>query len=411
VRVEGNREPVRMMFLALEYVSRTMPGPRWVTYGGAVHNRLTDLGVTAVTFGLGLVGPGTHNTDWSLPLGAAIGTALYWRRRSPFGVLVICFVLGLVQLGAALAGGLDGPALPGFYDLGIIVAIYSAVAYGTRTTTLLAVTGGLSGAAAATLVWARTVHNTENAVLAISALFAPVLLAWALGTTARTRRAYLASLEDRAERLQREREALARVAVAEERERIARELHDILAHSVSLMVVQSDGADAAIEQEKLGEARKAVAAIGRTGRDALADLRLLLGTLRSDRGLAEPQPGIDQLQDLIGSVPLKVRLRVDGKPRELPQGLALAVFRIVQEALTNTVKHAGPGASADVRLTYSGGAMEVEVADDGRGPVTPGRSGHGLIGMRERVAMFGGTFTAGPRPSGGFRVLARLPWM
>ena len=270
--------------------------------------------------------------------------------------------------------------------------------------------GGIGGAAVAALVWASLVRNTLNEVVAWTALFAPVLLAWAFGTVARTRRAYLAGLEDRAERLQREREALARVAVAEERERIARELHDIIAHSVSLMVVQSDGADAAIEQQDIGEARTAVAAIGRTGRAALTDLRLLLGVLRSDRGIAEPQPGIGQLQDLIESVPLPVRLRVDGEPRDLPQGLALAVFRIVQEALTNTVKHAGPEASADVRLRYSGSAMEVEVADDGRGLTAPGRSGHGLIGMRERAAMFGGTFTAGPGAAGGFRVLAWLPW-
>jgi signal transduction histidine kinase len=272
------------------------------------------------------------------------------------------------------------------------------------------VAGGIGGAGVAALVWASTVRNTWNEVAALTALFAPVLLAWAFGTAARTRRAYLAGLEDRAERLQREREALAQVAVAQERERIARELHDIIAHSVSLMVVQSDGADAAIEQENIGEARKAVAAIGCTGRAALTDLRLLLGILRSDHEIAEPQPGIEQLQELIGSVPLKVRLRVDGEPRELPQGLALAVFRIVQEALTNTVKHAGPEVSADVRLRYSSNAMEVEVSDNGPGLILPSRSGHGLIGMRERTAMFGGTFTAGPRPAGGFRVLAWLPW-
>ncbi|MGH3170261.1 MAG: sensor histidine kinase [Trebonia sp.] len=380
-----------------------------------MHRRLTDLGVALIPFVLGLADPGAHGGGWSLPLSAAIGVSLYWRRRFPFAVLAACFALGLIQLAAALTGGVNGRALPGFYDLGIIIAIYSAVAYGTRTARLAAVAGGMSGAAIAVAVWASNVQNTENEIVAISALFAPVMLAWALGTAARNRRAFLAGLEDRAERLQREREALARVAVAEERERIARELHDIIAHSVSLMVVQSDGADAAIEQDNLGEARKAVAAIGRTGRDALTDLRLLLGMLRDDRGIAEPQPGIDQLQDLIESVPLTVRLRVDGERRELPQGLALAVFRIVQEALTNTVKHAGPEACADVRLSYASGAMEVEVADDGLpsggyGHRTSSPAGHGLIGMRERAAMFGGTFTAGPRAAGGFRVLARLPW-
>jgi signal transduction histidine kinase len=387
-----------------------MPGRRRVTYGGAVYSRLTDLGVAAIPLVFGLLGPGAHGTGWSLPLSAAISVALYWRRRFPLLVLVACFLLGLTQLTAALRGGVIDRVLPGFYDLGIIIAIYSAVAYGTRWARLIAVVGGIGGAAAGALVWASTVRNTWNEVAALTALFAPVLLAWAFGTATRARRAYLAGLEDRAERLQREREALARVAVAEERERIARELHDIIAHSVSLMVVQSDGADAAIEQENIGEARKAVAAIGCTGRAALTDLRLLLGMLRRDHEMAEPQPGIEQLQDLIGSVPLPVRLRVDGEPRELPQGLALAVFRIVQEALTNTVKHAGPEASADIRLRYSSSAMEVEVSDDGRGLMAPSQSGHGLIGMRERAALFGGTFTAGPRPAGGFRVLAWLPW-
>jgi signal transduction histidine kinase len=375
-----------------------------------VRSRLTDLGVAAIPFGLGLVGPGAHGIGWSLALSAVMSASLFWWRRAPFAVLAVCFVLGLTQVTVALVAGPVDRTLPGLYDLAIIIAIYAAVAYGTRAARLVAVTGGLAGATLGALVWASTVRNTGNELVAFCVLFAPVLLAWAFGTVTRTRRAYLAGLEDRAERLQREREALARVAVAEERERIARELHDIIAHSVSLMIIQSDGAEAAIEQEDIGEARKAVVAIGRTGRDALTDLRLLLGILRSDRGIAEPQPGIDQLEDLIGSVPLTVRLRVEGRPCELPQGLALAVFRIVQEALTNTVKHAGPEASADVRLSYCGSAMEVEVADDGCGLIPGGQDGHGLIGMRERVSMFGGTFTAGPRPSGGFCVLARLPW-
>jgi len=370
-----------------------------------------DLGVAAIPLGLGLVGPGAHGLGgWNLLLSAIMGVSLYWRRRAPLAVLAVCFAIGLAQVTAALGRGLDSQTMPGFYDLGIIIAIYSAVAYGPPATRLAAVAGGIGGAAVATLVWASAVRNTWNETLACFVLFAPVLLAWAIGTVTRTRRAYLAGLEDRAERLQREREALAQVAVAQERERIARELHDILAHSVSLMIVASDGAEAAIEQQNIGEARKAVAAIGQTGRDALTDLRLLLGMLRTDRGIAEPQPGLDQLEDLVGSVPLTVRLRVEGPPRELPHPLALAVFRIVQEALTNAVKHAGPEASADVRLSYSSGAMEVEVSDDGRGLIPPGRNGHGLIGMRERVAMFGGTFTAGPRSAGGFRVLARLPW-
>ena len=132
--------------------------------------------------------------------------------------------------------------------------------------------------------------------------------------------------------------------------------------------------------------------------------------LRGDHDITAPQPGTDQLADLISSVPLPVRLRVDGPPRELHQGLALAAFRIVQEALTNTIKHGGPGASAAVRLHYQDTALEVEVTDDGSGSGIPARAGHGLIGMRERAAMFGGALSAGPQSSGGFRILARLPW-
>jgi signal transduction histidine kinase len=387
-----------------------MPAAARVTYRGPVRNRLTDLGVAAIPVVFGLTGPGAHGTGWVLPLSAGIGVSLYWRRRFPLAALAACFAFGLVELSVALDGGYRPILLPGLYDLGIIIAIYSAVAYGGRAARLAAVAGGIAGAVAATLVWVSGVPSLPNQLFAMCILFAPVLVAWALGTAARTRRAYLASLEDRARRLQREREALARAAVAEERMRIARELHDIVAHSVSLMIVASDGAEAAIEQDNPGEARAAIAAIGRTGRASLTDLRLLVGMLRADPGIAEPQPGLGQLQDLIDSIPLKVRLDIHGEPRELPQGLALAVFRIVQEALTNTVKHAGPDASADVRLTFGADAVEVEVADDGQGPGTADGSGHGLIGMRERAVMHGGAFTAGPRPSGGFRVLARLPW-
>lgn len=387
-----------------------MPEAGRLAYRGAVRNRLTDLGVAAIPVVLGLTGPGAHGAGWALPLSLGIGVALFWRRRFPLAALAGCFAFGLVELSVALTGGYRPVLLPGLYDVGIVIAIYSAVAYGGRTARLAAVAGGIAGAAAATLVWVGGVRSTANQLFAMGILFTPVLVAWALATAARTRRAYLASLEDRARQLQREREALARAAVAEERMRIARELHDIVAHSVSLMIVAADGAEAAIEQDNPGEARTAVAAIGRTGRASLTDLRLLVGMLRADPGIAGPQPGLGQLQDLIDSFPLKVRLDVRGEPRELPQGLALAVFRIVQEALTNTVKHAGPDASADVRLSYQTDAVEVEVADDGQGPGSADGSGHGLIGMRERAAMCSGAFTAGPRPCGGFRVLARLPW-
>jgi signal transduction histidine kinase len=363
-----------------------------------------------VLVGVGLLSRAGYHAEWSLAFMAVFSVPLYWGRRYPLAVLVVVFAAGLVQVTAAALSGVGRVTLVGPYDVGIILAIYFAVSYGERWTRIFAVAGGIAGAAAGATVWLGPKMSTPNVTLGLCVLFAPVLLAWAIGTTARTRRSYLAGLVERAERLEREREALALVAVAQERERIARELHDIVAHGVSLMVVQSDGAEAAIQQENLAEARKAVAAIGRTGRDALTELRLLLGMLRSDHELEGPQPGTDQLEDLIASVPAEVRLSIEGPSRELPQGLALAVFRIVQEALTNTIKHAGPDASADVRLSYRNSALEVEVTDDGHGMTSPDGTGHGLIGMRERVAMFGGTLIAGPQQDGGFRVRALLPW-
>lgn len=369
-----------------------------------------DLGAVAIPLGVGLLSRAGYQSGWSPAFLAVFSVPLYWGRRYPLAVLLVVFTAGLVQVTAAALSGQGAVTLVGLYDLGIILAIYFAVSYGQRLTRVLAVAGGLAGAAAGAAVWLGPRMSTPNMTLGLGLLFAPVLLAWATGTTTRTRRAYLAGLVERADRLERERQALALVAVAEERERIARELHDIVAHSVSLMVVASDGADAALEQRDTAEARKAVVAIGRTGRDALTELRLLLGMLRSDPELAGPQPGAGQLKELIDSVPVQVRLSVEGPERELPQGLGLAVFRIVQEALTNTVKHAGPDARADVRLSYGDRALEIEVTDDGNGAAPPGPPGHGLIGMRERAAMFGGMLTAGPGPAGGFRVRALLPW-
>jgi signal transduction histidine kinase len=386
-----------------------MPACCRPAYGGQVRSRLLDLGVAVIPFGLGIWGPGRPFLGWALALGVAFSVPLFWRRRHPLAVLLVTYLIGLVQVLVASQAGQALRTPPGLYDLGIVIAIYSAVAYGSRAARLVAVGGGICGAVAGTLMW-LTALKGPNLLIGMTVLFAPVLVAWAAGTATRTRHAYLAALVERAERLEREREALARAAVAEERARIAREIHDIVAHSVSVMVVQSDGAEAAADQDHPDEVRTAIAAIGRTGRDALTELRLLLGMLRGDHDIAAPQPGTDQLADLIRSVPLPVRLRVEGPPRELQQGLALAAFRIVQEALTNTIKHGGPGASADVRLDYRDTALEVEVTDDGAGTASPAPAGHGLIGMRERAAMFGGSLSAGPQSSGGFRVLARLPW-
>lgn len=202
------------------------------------------------------------------------------------------------------------------------------------------------------------------------------------------------------------------MAVAEERSRIARELHDVIAHSVSVMVVQAQASQRLLDGEQ-GEARQALGSIETTGRQALTEMRRLLGILRrTDAELAlAPQPGLGSLDALIGQFResgLPVDLRVEGEPRSLPPGVDLSAYRIVQEALTNALKHAGP-ARADVVVRYSDDGVELEIADDGPGTGKGGGSGHGLVGMRERVALYGGTLESGKQDGGGYFVRARLP--
>ena len=218
--------------------------------------------------------------------------------------------------------------------------------------------------------------------------------------------------EERAELAERERELAAREAVVEERARIARELHDAIAHNVSMMVVQA-GAERRVVGGANGTTREVLQTIEQIGRGALTEMRRLVGMLRSDADdpLA-PQPGLDDLPTLVGQVReagLPVELRVDGERRELPVGIELSAYRIVQEALTNALKHAGD-AHASVRVRYGADSLELEIVDDGAGARTrAGSGGHGLVGMRERVALYGGRLDAGRRPSGGFAVRVLLP--
>jgi signal transduction histidine kinase len=210
-----------------------------------------------------------------------------------------------------------------------------------------------------------------------------------------------------------ERDERARAAVAEERTRIARELHDVVAHAVSVMVVQARGGRKRLEAEP-DEAREAFDTIERTGQQALAEMRRLLGALRADdEALAlAPQPSLSRLDALAAEVTragLPVDLRVEGEPAELPPGVDVSAYRIVQEALTNALKHAGP-ARAVVHVRYGDGKLDIEVADDGRGSTNGGGGGHGLVGIRERVTVYGGDFEAGGRAGGGYAVRATLPY-
>jgi signal transduction histidine kinase len=319
-----------------------------------------------------------------------------------------------VVLGISVASGLAFAALglpPVILGVAILVAVYSVAAYGERWVSL----AGLAAAAVGSAAVQLTPGRFENPTPVVNTLILGA--AWLLGHFVDVRRAYTDQLE-RTAKLERTRAELARRAVTEERLRLARELHDVVAHSISVIAVQS-GVGAHVASTQPEEAAKALAAIEATSRAALVELRRLLGVLRQEgepQGDLAPVPGLADLDSLLAEVAkagLGVRLRVEGTPSELPAGVDLSAYRIVQEALTNVVKHAGE-ARAQVTIGYRDQDILVEVTDDGPGVTAPtgdGRAevGHGLIGMRERVQVFGGDLEAGPRPGGGFRVAARLP--
>jgi signal transduction histidine kinase len=353
--------------------------------------------------------PSAEGIDWRGPdvLGAllAVLTAapIAWRRRWPMSVLVVTAV-------AAVAYEVLGYATS-IAPFGLLVALYTVAAHCDRARSRLAallVAVGLG----IVLLTARWEVNLGT----IISNFVVFGTAWVIGDNLKTRRAFVASLHERAERAEQTRVAEAERAVAEERTRIARELHDVVAHSMSVMVVQAGAARRVLDREP-DRAAEALQAIETTGREALTEMRRLLGVLR-DQGEARPelapQPTIDGIGSLVehfADAGLPVTLERFGVERELPAGIGLSAYRIVQEGLTNALKHAGPDTRVEVKVRYRDDDIEVEVLDDGRGVTSspPDGSGHGLVGMRERVDVCGGDLKAGPRPGGGFAVRARLP--
>jgi signal transduction histidine kinase len=246
-------------------------------------------------------------------------------------------------------------------------------------------------------------------ILFVSIIFGGV---WATGRLVHARQQTADAMAGRAELAEREREERARAAVAEERARIARELHDVVAHSISVMVVQA-GAERRALGDKQDETREVLLTIEQTGRQTLTEMRRLLGMLRRSDDELElaPQPGmehVDALIDKVREAGLPVTLNVEGDAAPLPAGVDLSAYRIVQEALTNALKHAGP-ASARVTVRYRDDELELDIVDDGAGAVNEDGGGHGLIGMHERVSMFGGELDTGARTDGGYAVRARLP--
>jgi signal transduction histidine kinase len=378
---------------------------------GALAAALAFLGIASLlvmAFRPGLQPP-AYGRLAGIPLALLIAVPVVFRRSHPVGAFSAAVVLGALQVLLDLR--------PTATDLAIVILLYTLAAYTPRRTSVAGLVVCLIGSAAAVARWLPGQLSVLDAIAVGSIMFAgPSLIAWVLGDSVRYRRAYYAALEDRAARLEAERDAQAQIAAAAERARIARELHDVVAHNVSVMVVQADGASYALDSDP-GKAREALAAIAGTGRQALAEMRRLLGVLRHDDGTdpgRAPLPGIAQLGELLEqtrAAGLPVSLTVEGVPRPLPDGAALAAYRIVQESLTNTRKHGGARATAQVTLRYLEDALMLRITDDGQGPVTvPDGAGHGLNGMRERVAIYGGWVQAGPRPGGGYHVTARLPF-
>ncbi|MFI6686103.1 sensor histidine kinase [Streptomyces sp. NPDC050485] len=358
-----------------------------------------------------------RQAGWGIQLLVVLGmsVAVALRRRAPEKMLLLVIGTGLAQLPLNVQ--------PQIQDFAMLVIVYTVASAGKRWASRTALVAGLCAAPLAHVRWLDTGPNSATEkVFFIVMMTVPFVLAWVLGDSMRTRKAYLAQLEERAARLEREREAQAKVAVAAERARIARELHDVVAHNVSVMVVQADGA-AYVMDTSPDQAKTALETISMTGRQALAEMRRLLGVLRTgehqEAGEYVPQPDVQQIEDLVETVRgagLTVDFKIEGTPRPLPSGVELTAYRIVQEALTNTRKHGGPDAGASVRLVYFDDGLGLLVEDDGRGAAHEmyedggaDGQGHGLIGMRERIGMVGGTLDAGPRPGGGFRISALLP--
>lgn len=322
------------------------------------------------------------------------------RRRH--AVLVCVTVWGASWLQLELGGGLGQPFFAG------VLALYAVGAHTGYPQTL----AGAAAAAASILAIDIPRLAAGDPVDEVVPLWFVLGGVWAFGRWMRRRRAEAVSLTERAEKAEQEREERARLAIAEERARIARELHDLVAHSMGVIVIQAQGAQRMIDKDPQS-ALSALRAIESTGRNGLAEMRRLVGLLTksSSGGDASPQPrleGLDELVDQVRSAGLPVEFSMEGSARPLPPGVELASFRIVQEALTNTLKHAGP-ASARVTLRYLSDSVEVEVTDSGAGPVASHLPGHGLVGMKERVALYGGTLETGGSERGGYRVLARIP--
>jgi signal transduction histidine kinase len=349
----------------------------------------------------GLFGEMTDHQELATVFGIAAILPLGLRRVAPLGSLVVIMAMPLVS------GIFVSDFKPFTLFLAWIISVYSVAAHEPNDRALWGIIVALL---ATGILGAMGGFDDDSGVISVWIFLGA---AWGVGRAMRTRETAAARLASEATQLEAERDAQAERAVSEERTRIARELHDVVAHGVSVMVVQAGAAQRVIAREP-ERARESLSSIENAGRQALVELRRLLGVLRADDGQSqiEPQPGLGQVGQLIEGARdagLQADLRIVGEPSTLSAGTDLAAYRIVQEALTNVIKHAS-ASRVDVVLRYSHPTLELEVADNGGGPPMNGRTaGHGLVGMRERAAMFGGTISLTAGENGGAVLRACIP--
>jgi signal transduction histidine kinase len=359
----------------------------------------TVVGVLAL---FGSEGESTYRDvdGWAVLLTVLAAAPYYVRRRAPLAVLFVTAIPVVILTVAEYPTA----ASPNW----LLIGIYTVSAYCPPVERALGAAVMVIGLGIVGIIGAPNLNGVD-----IALNYATYAAAYFFGATVRNRRLYAEELEARNAALQRERDEESKRAVADERLRIAQELHDVVAHSMGVIAVQA-GVGAHVIDTDPAEAKKSLEAISHTSRSTLTEIRRMLGVLREDDGATyAPAPGLADLRRLVddmGGAGMDVEVRYEGSRSELPPGIDFTAYRIVQEALTNVLKHAGP-AHSTVTITYEPGALQLEIDDDGRGAAARANGGgHGLLGMRERVAVYGGSFDAGPRAGGGFQVRARLPY-
>jgi signal transduction histidine kinase len=372
----------------------------WRTFA-RTHVQATDGALAFAVFAVGLVSDElAHRSAWAGLLTFLLALPLAWRRRAPITVFGVIASVAFAQWLASLQL---------FADIALLAALYTVAAARPQRAAVAVAFILEGGAVLAAARWG------QSALATFAFLSGLVVAALVSGLYVRARRAHVAGLVERAARLEFERDQQALLAAAAERARISREMHDVMAHSLAVVISLANGATAKLGRDP-EQSREALESISELGRQALADTRRLLSVLRTEDGAAAraPQPGIEEIADLVGraaSTGLATTLTVRGEPAPVAAGPALSAYRIVQEAITNAVRHAEGATTVAVELAWTPRHLEIAVTDDGHGDGRPAgsASGFGLAGMRERAALYGGTATAGPGREGGWTVTATIP--